>query len=58
MMEALSKKHRSFSSWNCNAKVLFTIKLQKIWDSKQMPATEVFCYENSLTAAFQIIEQN
>lgn len=60
MMEALSKNTGVSVVWNCNAKAfIYDKKLQKIWDSKQMPATEVFLLSgknDTLTAAFQIIE--
>jgi hypothetical protein len=43
---------------NCNAKPFIQDKKLKIvWDSKQMPHTEVFYYQNdNLTSAFQEIE--
>jgi hypothetical protein len=54
-MEALSKNTGVSVVWNCNAKAfIYDKKLQKIWDSKQMP-TEVFLLsKNDNTAAFQI----
>jgi DNA-binding transcriptional LysR family regulator len=60
MLAALSKNTGLSIVWNCNAKgFIQDKKVQIIWDSEQMPATEVFVLSgknDSLTAAFQEIE--
>jgi hypothetical protein len=39
--------------WNCNAKAfIYDKKLQKIWDSKQMPATEVFLLSGKMIYSY------
>jgi hypothetical protein len=45
MLDALSKNAGVAVVWNCNAKSFIQDKKLKIvWDSKQMPHTEVFYY--------------
>jgi DNA-binding transcriptional LysR family regulator len=60
MLEALSKNTGVTVVWNCNAKQFIRDKkLQIVWDSKQMPSTEVFLLSgknDNLINAFQEIE--
>jgi hypothetical protein len=60
MLEILSKNNGVAVTWNVNAKNLIQEnKLQMIWDSKEMPSTEVFLLSgknDSLSAFFQEIE--
>jgi DNA-binding transcriptional LysR family regulator len=60
MLDALSKNAGVAVVWNCNAKPFIQDKKLKIvWDSKQMPHTEVFLLSgknDNLTSAFQEIE--
>lgn len=43
MLEIISKNSGISVVWNCNAKILLDEKkIQLLWDSKQMPNTEVF----------------
>jgi DNA-binding transcriptional LysR family regulator len=60
MLQALSKNMGVAVVWNCNAKQLIQDqKIQLIWDSKQMPSSEVFLLSgknDTLTGAFQKIE--
>jgi hypothetical protein len=59
MLETLSKNTGLAAVWNCNAKgFIKDEKLQIIWNSKEMPSTEVFLMSgknDTLTAAFEII---
>ena len=60
MLESLSKNTGVAVVWNCNAKPFIQDKkLKTVWDSKQMPNTEVFLLSaknDNLTSAFQEIE--
>jgi predicted HAD superfamily phosphohydrolase len=60
MLEALSKNSGVSVVWNCNAKPFIQDeKIQLVWDSAQMPSTEVFLLSGkneTLTSAFQEIE--
>jgi DNA-binding transcriptional LysR family regulator len=60
MLEILSKNKGVAVTWNINAKNLIQEnKLQLIWDSKEMPTTEVFLLSgknDNLSAIFQDIE--
>ena len=60
MLEALSKNTGVAVVWNCNARPFIQDKkLQIVWDSKQMPSTEVFLLSgknDNLINAFQEIE--
>lgn len=59
MLEALSKNTGLAVVWDCNSKgFIKDKKLQQIWDSKEMPNTEVFLMSgknDTLTSAFEII---
>ena len=59
MLETLSKNTGVAAVWNCNAKgFIKEEKLQIIWNSKEMPSTEVFLMSgknDTLSAAFEII---
>jgi DNA-binding transcriptional LysR family regulator len=60
MLEALSKNSGVSVVWNCNAKPFIQDeKIQLVWDSAEMPSTEVFLLSGkneTLTSAFQEIE--
>ncbi|CAN1496825.1 DNA-binding transcriptional activator GcvA [Flavobacteriaceae bacterium] len=60
MLEILSKNNGVTVTWNVNAKNLIQEnKLQMIWDSKEMPSTDVFLLSgknDNLSAIFQDIE--
>lgn len=61
MLEALSKNEGIAITWNCNAKSLIQDnKLQLLWDSKEMPFTEVFLLSgknDNFNTAFKDIAQ-
>jgi DNA-binding transcriptional LysR family regulator len=61
MLEVLSKNTGVAVTWNCNAKELIANKkLQLLWNSRQMPATEVFLLSgknDNFNTAFQEIEE-
>jgi hypothetical protein len=49
MLEVLSKKTGIAVSWNCNVKSLIQEdRLQLLWDSKQMPSTDVFLFVSAI----------
>lgn len=60
MLDLLSKNIGVAVVWNCNAKNFITEKkVQLLWDSKEMPATEVFLLsgkKENITEIFQNIE--
>jgi hypothetical protein len=60
MLEILSKNTGIAVTWNINAKNLIQEKkLQLIWNSKQMPTTDMFLLSgknDNLSAIFQDIE--
>jgi DNA-binding transcriptional LysR family regulator len=60
MLEILSKNTGVAVTWNVNAKKMIEEKkLQLIWNSKEMPSTEVFLLSgknNNLSSVFQDIE--
>ncbi|OOG73408.1 LysR family transcriptional regulator [Flavobacterium sp. A45] len=60
MLEILSKNNGVAITWNVNAKnLLGEKKLKLIWNSKEMPSTEVFLLSgknNNLSSVFQDIE--
>jgi DNA-binding transcriptional LysR family regulator len=62
MLEVLSKKTGIAVSWNCNVKSLIhEDRLQLLWDSKQMPSTDVFLLsgknDNFNTPFNEIVEE-
>jgi DNA-binding transcriptional LysR family regulator len=61
MLEVLSKNTGIAVTWNCNAKELIeNKKLQLLWNSKQMPSTEVYLLStknDNFNTAFQEIEE-
>lgn len=60
MLEILSKNTGVAVTWNCNAKNLIQEKkLQLLWNSKEMPSTEVFLLsgkKDNMSTFFQDIE--
>ena len=60
MLELLSKNTGVAVVWNINAKdLLVENRLQLLWDSNQMPSTEVFLLsrkKENITAFFENIE--